>query len=712
MKHTMINPAVLAATCLPLLIAVALLAVIEPLNAQFAGGDGSVDNPFQVATPTHLNNIRFFLGEDHTLKYYTQTADIDLDEAPYNTGYGWQPIGTSEVNSFRGHYNGNGYAIINLYINRSGPSGNNLGLFGITYNASLINVQLLDASVSGNRTVGILAGRTERSSTEHCISSGEVTGDANGVGGLIGINSRSTISNSYSTASVQGIDQVGGLTGQSFANAFISYCFSTGAVNGRNSIGGLVGENYTGNIYSSYSKSRVQGTRNVGGLAGRSVNRSFITNCYSIGQVTGNFGVGGLTGSVNEDETVNSYWNIQTSGTHNSASGSGRLTTQMTSPYSPDTYLGWDFREVWMDDRLHQINNGYPFFRYYCQYISFYPTTAISPNPRNQQTNISVSIDSLRWIFVPDPVYPNPTGFKVYFNDSDNFNQLIDYQWFTYEQGIFDYAVSMEDYTPLDYESFYYWKVIPTTDNNDNQGGDAENVPVWSFLTEGLKPYPYLPECISPVDGENDVPLTIDKLIWSYVHKDGYSLPSSFRVYINNTGHFQEDDDYKRIQYDEEQIVFHSPIIIDIKEDTKYYWKVVPTTETSTRNIAGSKSDSRTVLIDAKDVPVWSFTTEKITDVTPLQPRLTQFIGNYPNPFNPKTAFSFSLGEGSVVEISIYCTKGKLVIPLIEQYYPQGKHEVIWGGKSYRGSTLPSGVYLFRFRAGTYEYYGRTLMLK
>jgi len=52
--------------------------------AQFAGGSGTQDDPWQVTTAEHLNNVRYYLGVAHEDKYFIQTANIDLG-VPHGT---------------------------------------------------------------------------------------------------------------------------------------------------------------------------------------------------------------------------------------------------------------------------------------------------------------------------------------------------------------------------------------------------------------------------------------------------------------------------------------------------------------------------------------------------------------------------------------------------------------------------------------------------
>ena len=178
--------------------------------------------------------------------------------------------------------------------------------------------------------------------------------------------------NCYSTGSVSGDENVGGLVGQNGTAAAntedsggaITNCYSTGSASGTTDVGGLVGNNW-GTIIDCYATGGVSGNDFVGGLAGS--NAGTITNCFSAGGVAGSIPVGGLVGSNTnpggDDGTViNSFWDTRTSGLPISAGGAGKTTTDMRMA---GTFLdaGWDFvgqpdgpHDVWVEP----VGGGYP----------------------------------------------------------------------------------------------------------------------------------------------------------------------------------------------------------------------------------------------------------------------------------------------------------------------------------------------------------------
>jgi len=308
-------------------------------------GAGTTDDPYVITTADQLNQMRVLPNA-----HYKLDADINLDVPPYNTGKGWQPIGTMDE-PFYGTLDGNGYKITGLYINR--PDETEVALFGFIVNgAGISNVKLEDVDVTGDIAVGGLVGWNNGGS----ISSSSVSGTVNGysAGGLIGDNSGS-INDSYASGNVTGAESVGGLVGYNFGNGTISNSHATSKVTGGDVIGGLVGYN-SGGISDSYASGEVNGGSQVGGLIGYNI--QVVSNTYASGEVTGNSQTGGLVGSSSGTVT-NSYWDTQASGQTESAGGEGKTTDQLKQPA---TFAdNWEqFAEIWAMD----AGGNYPVLRW------------------------------------------------------------------------------------------------------------------------------------------------------------------------------------------------------------------------------------------------------------------------------------------------------------------------------------------------------------
>ena len=138
-----------------------------------------------------------------------------------------------------------------------------------------------------------------------------------------------------------------------------------------------------------------------GGLAGVVVEHSLVRNSFSTGIVSGENMIGGFIGYIWDDCSVeDSYWDIETSGLTESAAGEGRSTTEMTYPYAENTYVDWEFEEIWLADMDYEINDGYPYLLEIDyttnedDHLITPPDISISnyPNPFNPSTTINFAI--------------------------------------------------------------------------------------------------------------------------------------------------------------------------------------------------------------------------------------------------------------------------------------------------------------------------------
>ncbi len=95
------------------------------------------------------------------------------------------------------------------------------------------------------------------------------------------------------------------------------------------------------------------------------------------------------------------------------------------------------------------------------------------------------------------------------------------------------------------------------------------------------------------------------------------------------------------------------------------------------------------VLKEARKVPV--------TDVAEKDQTIYSFQlwQNYPNPFNPATVIRYEVPQAGWVELEIYNALGEKVYAFPAVYRASGNYAVTW-----EGSEMPSGVYVYRLKAG------------
>ena len=314
---------------------------IDPDYTPFAGGDGSVENPYMIDNMSRLRIMSLYPSA-----HFVLTADIVLPEVSAGNN-NFTPL-FSDEKPFLGTLDGAGHKITNLTVYNTETFYS--GLFSVIGSTgSVKNLTLDNASVSGTNYVGIIAGWSLGSIMD-CTVSGAVTHiAANGykvfvggiagraeenvdrcsaavdltvteaqveiyVGGIVGYLSSSDSSSSPLTLTASGTIRVsgahevyvGGLVGRASSSAYLSKCHTEmqiTAIGGSTYAGGLVGfsrmdttitDSYaTGNVTASGSSSAY-----VGGLVG--VGDSTITDSYATGDVTASGSshayVGGLVG--------------------------------------------------------------------------------------------------------------------------------------------------------------------------------------------------------------------------------------------------------------------------------------------------------------------------------------------------------------------------------------------------------------------------------
>jgi len=252
------------------LIAVALIAGMVGCGdggpAEFAGGSGTAEDPYQITDWHHLHNVRNYLDDHFILVNNLDSATAgheELASATANGGTGWDPIGSSD-DLFTGTFDGQGYEIRDVVINR--PTGGRTGLFGAVREGVVKNLGVVNATVTGYGEVGGLVGWNEYGTVSNCYFAGSVIGNGN-VGGLMGWNYYGTGNNSYSTGSVTGSSWVGGLVG--YDSGPVSNSHSTSSVTGEDLVGGLVGLNDDGTVTNSFWDIETSGQATSDGGTGK-----------------------------------------------------------------------------------------------------------------------------------------------------------------------------------------------------------------------------------------------------------------------------------------------------------------------------------------------------------------------------------------------------------------------------------------------------------
>lgn len=291
----------------------------DTLPSGFAGGAGTLVDPYQICNLEQLNNIRNHLSANFIL-----TSNIDAAiTTTFNTGAGWLPIP-----NFTGTINGQGFVIKGLFINR--PATNDVGFIGrLQSNGEVKNLALVGANITGGTRVGGVAGYWVGAANGKALSNVYATGTVSGVanlGGLLGQfdNNGATLFNSHAEVTVVGTaNNIGGLIGYYYDISGndagnIKKVYATGNITGQDQVGGLIGDIRISTLDTYvledvYTRGQVVGNDLVGGVAGRvtldSGSVAIIEKVYSVGELVGNSNIAGIANTV---AAVNNSYFLET----------------------------------------------------------------------------------------------------------------------------------------------------------------------------------------------------------------------------------------------------------------------------------------------------------------------------------------------------------------------------------------------------------------
>ncbi len=285
--------------------------------SSFAGGAGTEDDPYQIATAEQLAYLaaRANDGTLHTLgDYYILTDNIDLSD------HQWVPIGrgtSQDSKYFDGYFNGNGNTITGLYVDES-TDGYLAGLFGLL-TGQVWDLTIEDAYVKtagSYSSAGILAGKISNSGTKvtNCHVSGTVESEVC-AGGLVGYASYTEFDGCSAKAKVSATgNNIGGFIGEGFAASFTN-CAAEGSVTGSWCCGGFAGIIWYNDAKAEHCIADVDVTAtdwNTGGFVGYIEQNTTISNCVALGDVSNpvtatTTKLGGFVGSMDNSSIQNCH---------------------------------------------------------------------------------------------------------------------------------------------------------------------------------------------------------------------------------------------------------------------------------------------------------------------------------------------------------------------------------------------------------------------
>ena len=249
----------------PMLFSVNLMNV-SAAESQLEGS-GTKESPWLISDAEDFVLMSSLIESDASYAddYYQMTNDIDFTDVTMTS------IG--KTNHFSGVFDGQLYAVRNLTMS---DTTENTGLFAFVEDGTIKNLGIENSTITGNKNVGALAGRTMRAVVINCYSKASVSG-YNDVGGIVGMFNSSWMYNCYSAANVTATKSsngcAGGLVGSANTSldtanpVTIDNVYSVATVTCPKYAGSLVGYDgaYSGTYVVNITNAYYYGTLNASG---------------------------------------------------------------------------------------------------------------------------------------------------------------------------------------------------------------------------------------------------------------------------------------------------------------------------------------------------------------------------------------------------------------------------------------------------------------
>ena len=286
----------------------------------YEGGDGTPDNPYQIATAEQLALLAQETNETAggNTHCYVLTADLCMNGSK---GMLWTPIGTvyasfanpvnpyvEPANPFKGLFDGNNHVISDLYADE----GDAMGLFGCTVHAVVQNLRIEESSMTQGGYVGMVVGMAVNTNISNCVVDGVVEAYGNRVGGIVGSFAAEGIGNdtvfvrdcTNNALVTLGAFDLGGIVGHTEmdnGNVLVDHCVNNGEIGdmwNTSTAGGVVGRG-SFIIWHCHNYGKIFGEITAGGMVGQGSSFGLIEYCinHPSGEVTGGSNAGGIIGT-------------------------------------------------------------------------------------------------------------------------------------------------------------------------------------------------------------------------------------------------------------------------------------------------------------------------------------------------------------------------------------------------------------------------------
>ena len=293
-----------------------VMAILMPYEGAWAAtsvttskpqGEGSSSNPFQISNAKELAWFRDWVNGTYTPKDGESasehekacaklTANIDMSTVCGKNIGSWSPIRGGERWRWCGTFDGNNKTISNLYIN---STEDNQGLFGYIHNNTYRNVYIciknikfenVNITSTGNNIAALVAyAQTVNEISNIHVLSGTIKGSRS-VGGIAGNSNRSNFTNitNHATVIASGSDNTGGIAGSIYLSTLTScanYGSVTNGIEDARNVGGITGSSQESTISHCANYANIKGGTQVGGIAGK-INKGTLETSFTSGNIT------------------------------------------------------------------------------------------------------------------------------------------------------------------------------------------------------------------------------------------------------------------------------------------------------------------------------------------------------------------------------------------------------------------------------------------
>ncbi len=233
---------------------------------------------------------------------------------------------------------------------------------------------------------------------------------------------------------------------------------------------------------------------------------------------------------------------------------------------------------------------------------------------------------------------------------------------------------------------------------------DGDYLPIWEIKEQSGGPYTsgfeshWSNALVGIDDGDNH-----PKIVWGPYPGELAGTLKEYWVYAASHNHGQPPVTFNKIAEVEDDVWEYVDNTVEIGtgyNDKTYYVKAMYE-DAQREEKTTSATNSITYQLTIPDKINLGYLHNKLNST---EYGLEQ---NHPNPFNPATRIDYSLKYDGIVNLVIYDVLGREITTLVNENKPAGNYSV-----EFNAGDLPSGIYFYNLKAGTYTEIKKMLLLK